>query len=47
MRVRDLASGEQIGPDMVFPERVLALALGPDGALAVGFGQEIAVLTRR
>lgn len=47
VRICDLATRIQVGPDLTFPDRVMALAMTPGGELIVGFGPEIAVLTRR
>ncbi|MFE6848298.1 hypothetical protein [Streptomyces sp. NPDC057686] len=46
VRVWDLTSGQQMGEELVFPERVNAVAVAPNGRLVVGFGREVAVLTR-
>lgn len=47
MRVWDLATGRQVGGELVSPAEVHAVAATVDGPLVVGFGQEVAVLTRR
>ncbi|MFF2149653.1 hypothetical protein [Kitasatospora sp. NPDC058190] len=47
VRVWDLATGEQLGPELVFPADVTELAVAPDGRLVVGFGHEVAVLSPR
>ena len=46
VRVRDLYSGRQLGPEMVFPAPVHAVAVIPGGRLVVGFGREVAALAR-
>jgi hypothetical protein len=45
--VWDLTTREQIGLPQVLPMPVCTLALGPQGRLMVGFGHDVAVLTRR
>jgi WD40 repeat protein len=47
VRVWDLAAREQIGPDLVFPGAVRALAMTPGERLVVGFDREVAVLEPR
>jgi hypothetical protein len=47
VRVWDLAAHEQIGPDLVFPGAVRALATTPGERLVVGFDREVAVLEPR
>jgi WD40 repeat protein len=47
VRLWDLTTREQIGLPKVFPLPVGALALGPQDRLTVGFGHEVAALTRR
>ncbi|MCX4750862.1 hypothetical protein OG455_36075 [Kitasatospora sp. NBC_01287] len=47
VRIRDLTTGDQVGPELVFPLPVCAVAVVPDGRLVVGFGWEVAVLARR
>lgn len=44
VRVWDLATGQQVGAELVFPDAVSALAVAQDGRLAVAFGSEVAVL---
>ena len=44
VRVRDLATGQQAGAELVFPDAVSALAVAQDGRLVVAFGSEVAVL---
>ncbi|MET9662627.1 hypothetical protein [Streptomyces sp. NPDC006510] len=47
VQVWDLATGQQTGPELEFPEGMTALAVTPDGRLVVGFGGwEVAVLAR-
>ncbi|MFJ2271889.1 hypothetical protein ACIOHO_37370 [Streptomyces sp. NPDC087849] len=46
VRVWDLTTGRQVGPELVFPAAVWAMAVTPDGRLVVGFGWEVSVLTR-
>ncbi|MEV5205694.1 hypothetical protein [Streptomyces sp. NPDC053720] len=46
VRVWDLTTGRQVGPGLVFPAAVRAVAVAPDGRLVVGFGWEVSVLTR-
>lgn len=47
VRVWDLAAREQLGPDLVFPSAVRALATAPGERLVVGFDREVAVLAAR
>ncbi|MFF3070182.1 hypothetical protein [Kitasatospora sp. NPDC057936] len=47
VRLWDLTAGDQVGPELVFPLPVCAVAVVPDGRLVVGFGWEVAVLARR
>lgn len=47
MREWDLATGEQVGPPLLFPYPVWAVAVVPGDRLVVGFGYEVAVLARR
>ncbi|MEV7356930.1 hypothetical protein AB0O19_18205, partial [Kitasatospora sp. NPDC091276] len=47
VRTWDLTTGDQVGPELVFPLPVCAVAVVPDGRLVVGFGWEVAVLSRR
>ncbi|MFF5212154.1 WD40 repeat domain-containing protein [Streptosporangium sp. NPDC000396] len=47
VRVWDAVTGEQVGEELVFPATVNAVAVAPDGRLAVAFGTELAVLTSR
>jgi hypothetical protein len=47
VRVWDLTTGRPIGQKLVFPAPVNTLALTPDSRLLMGFGWEIAVLSRR
>ncbi|MGW1102430.1 WD40 repeat domain-containing protein, partial [Streptomyces sp. NPDC002540] len=45
-RVWDLATGRLVERELVFPTGVNAVTVSPDGRLVVGFGHEVAVLTR-
>ncbi|MEV5204480.1 hypothetical protein [Streptomyces sp. NPDC053720] len=45
VRVWDLTTGRQVGPELVFPAAVWAVAVTQDGQLVVGFGWEVSVLT--
>ncbi|MFJ9683586.1 hypothetical protein ACIRP2_36970, partial [Streptomyces sp. NPDC101194] len=45
-RVWNLATGRLVDRELVFPAGVNTVAVSPDGRLVVGFGQEVAVLTR-
>jgi hypothetical protein len=45
VRIWDLARREQVGPELVFPAPVTAVAAAPDGRITVGFSQEVAVLS--
>ena len=45
VRIWNLATRERIGPDLVFPAAVRALATAPGDRLVVGFGREVAVLS--
>jgi hypothetical protein len=47
VRIYDLSAREQIESDLMFPDRVMALAMAPGGELIVGFGPEVSVLSRR
>ena len=40
----DLATGQQVGAELVFPDAVSALAVAQVGRLAAAFGSEVAVL---
>ncbi|MGW1728945.1 hypothetical protein ACWCQK_39570 [Streptomyces sp. NPDC002306] len=43
VRVWDLVAHRRVSPDLTFPSEVTALAMAPDGRLAVGFGPDLAV----
>lgn len=43
----DVATGELVGRPLAFPVPVRKPAAASDGRLVVGFGHEVAVLTRR
>ncbi|MFI6014468.1 hypothetical protein ACIBAG_37710 [Streptomyces sp. NPDC051243] len=45
VRMWDLTTRRQIGPRLVFPEPVMALAMAAGGRLVVGFGEEVAALS--
>ncbi|WP_240512859.1 hypothetical protein [Streptomyces griseoruber] len=45
MRAWDAVTGERIGESLVFPAKVNAVEVTPDGRLAVAYGTEPAVLT--
>jgi hypothetical protein len=47
LRGWDLAAGRQLGSPLFFPERISDLAATPQGALVVGFGHDVALLTPR
>lgn len=47
VRVWDLANGDQLGPELIFPDAISQVAMAPDGELVVRFGSEIAVLKSR
>ncbi|MFD7079074.1 WD40 repeat domain-containing protein [Streptomyces sp. NPDC059918] len=47
LRVWDLLTGWQTGPDLMFPWPVTRLAPAPQGRVLVAFGREIALLTPR
>ncbi|MGW2256145.1 hypothetical protein ACWCXH_39335 [Kitasatospora sp. NPDC001660] len=47
VRMWDLATGEQLGPDLVFPVAVTGLAVAADARLVVVFGSDVAVLSPR
>ncbi|MEV8099926.1 WD40 repeat domain-containing protein [Kitasatospora sp. NPDC085879] len=47
LRVWDLLTGQQAGPDLAFPWPVTRLEQAPGGRLLVAFGREIALLTPR
>ncbi|WP_457519315.1 WD40 repeat domain-containing protein [Streptomyces sp. TE33382] len=47
VREWNLATGGPVGPELVFPSSVRAVAVAPDSRLVVGFGCEVAVLARR
>ncbi|MFF5206212.1 hypothetical protein [Streptosporangium sp. NPDC000396] len=47
VRTYDLITGEQVGPELVFPLPVHAVAVAPDDRLVVGFGREVAMPARR
>ncbi|MEE1772393.1 hypothetical protein PUR34_30570 [Streptomyces sp. JV185] len=44
VRVWDLTTREQVGPELVFPAPVTEVATLPDGRLVDGFGLEVAAL---
>ncbi|MFE7046627.1 WD40 repeat domain-containing protein [Streptomyces atratus] len=46
VRVWDLTTGQPDGQKLVFPAPVGTVAVSPDGRLVVGFGCEVAVLSR-
>ncbi len=41
VRAWDALTGDQLGAEMAFPAPVHAVALAPDGLVAVGFGSEL------
>ncbi|MEV4582638.1 hypothetical protein AB0K16_56445, partial [Nonomuraea jabiensis] len=45
LRLWDLTSGRQIGPDLHFPKPVTAAAISEDGHVIVCFDRDIAVFT--
>jgi len=47
VRVWDLTTGRQVGPELVFPAEVRAVSATATGRLMVGFGCEVAVLIYR
>ncbi|PWI05919.1 hypothetical protein DIZ27_36540 [Streptomyces sp. NWU339] len=46
VRVWDLTTGRPLGAELVLPAAVHTVVITSDGRLVVGFGREIAVLTR-
>nr|WP_220278093.1 hypothetical protein [Streptomyces himalayensis] len=44
VRVWDLTTVQQVGPELVFPDPVMAVAVA-GGQLVVGFGREVAALS--
>jgi WD40 repeat protein len=45
VRIWDLATGRQTGPELTFPAQVQALTATPDGRLLVGYDRGVAALS--
>ncbi|GAA2438393.1 hypothetical protein GCM10010191_61940 [Actinomadura vinacea] len=47
VRVRDLATGDQLGPELTFPDAISQVAATTGGELVIRYGSEIAILKPR